>query len=321
MTVRSLQRAPAEGWVARAYDIAAQLAVGAIGCGESARPPHAQVRLLKDSGLVTLLGPVAHGGAGQDWVTALRVVRAVAEADDSVAQLLGYHYLWGWAGDALVEPRVTEESWLVSGARDPREGDLRVREDGGELVFLGATSLPAGGCASDVVVLVGAVDGSDRQVATVAPTGHPAIRFLGDPDAPRWGLAGAGDAVVNGVRVSPVVVGDVEPGDRLFPVVRLVFANLYLGIAAAALAAAAPHAVELRARLRVAEAVADRAATLVGRGDGGVELEVAATTARHVALDLGLEACSAATESVGGIGVHWRTLQVRRQHDPGDRVG
>ena len=53
--------------------------------------PYAEVQLLKDSGLVTLLGPAEHGGAGQEWPTAYRVIREVAKADGSIGQLLGYH--------------------------------------------------------------------------------------------------------------------------------------------------------------------------------------------------------------------------------------
>jgi alkylation response protein AidB-like acyl-CoA dehydrogenase len=76
MTVQSQQtRAPSWGssprtpdaWVERARDVATQLAADAVERDRANQPPYAEVRLLEDAGLVTLLGPVAHGGGGQDW--------------------------------------------------------------------------------------------------------------------------------------------------------------------------------------------------------------------------------------------------------------
>ncbi|WP_435809461.1 acyl-CoA dehydrogenase family protein [Streptomyces iakyrus] len=77
----------AHGWLARAAEVAAVPASDAAHRDKAAATPYAEVRLLKDSGLVTLLGPVEHGGAGQDWPTAYRVVREVAKADGSIGQL------------------------------------------------------------------------------------------------------------------------------------------------------------------------------------------------------------------------------------------
>lgn len=54
---------------------------------------HDGVQLPKGADLVTLLSPSEHGGGGQDWPTAHRVVREISKADDSIGQLLGYHYL------------------------------------------------------------------------------------------------------------------------------------------------------------------------------------------------------------------------------------
>src|SRR5689334_19455019 len=88
--------ATAQDWIARAAEVAAVLATDAAARDRAGTTPYAEVQLLKDSGLVSLLGPVEHGGAGQDWTTAYRVVREVAKADGSIGQLLGYHYLWNW---------------------------------------------------------------------------------------------------------------------------------------------------------------------------------------------------------------------------------
>ena len=84
-------------WLERARLVRGLLAADAAGRDAAGETPYAEVALLKDSGLVTLLGPVEHGGGGQEWPLAYRVVREVAAGDGSIGQLLGYHLLWFWA--------------------------------------------------------------------------------------------------------------------------------------------------------------------------------------------------------------------------------
>ncbi len=78
-------------WIQRAAEVAAILAVDAAERDRAGATPYDEVQLLKDSGLVTLLGPAEHGGGGQTWPTAYQVIRTVAAADGSIGQLLGYH--------------------------------------------------------------------------------------------------------------------------------------------------------------------------------------------------------------------------------------
>ena len=135
----------AEGWLGRAAEVAAVLATDAATRDKAAATPYAEVQLLKDSGLVTLLGPVEHGGAGQDWPTAYRVVREVAKADGSIGQLLGYHYLWNWAARLVatreqreqVEAEAARNQWFFGGAVNPRDQDVVVKDEGDTLTFTG----------------------------------------------------------------------------------------------------------------------------------------------------------------------------------------
>jgi alkylation response protein AidB-like acyl-CoA dehydrogenase len=152
-----------EEWLDRARAVATELAVDAVARDRANQTPYAEVQLLKESGLVTLLGPAEHGGGGQDWTTALRVIRAVSAGDGSIGQLLGYHYLWAWAARlvgtpqqiAAVEEAATKETWFYGGAVNPRDADLVIREEGGELVYNGEKSFSTGGQVSDVTVLEG----------------------------------------------------------------------------------------------------------------------------------------------------------------------
>ena len=97
-----------------------------------------------------------HGGGGQSWDTAYRVIREVARGDGSIGQLLGYHYLWAWAARlvAAVEELYTSENYLFGGAVNPRDGDLTITDEGDEIVYNGRKSFSTGGKVSDLTVIV-----------------------------------------------------------------------------------------------------------------------------------------------------------------------
>ncbi|GAB3856037.1 monooxygenase [Nocardioides maradonensis] len=334
-----------EAWIERAREVATELAADAVARDRANQTPYAEVQLLKDSGLVTLLGPVEHGGAGQDWTTALRVIRAVSAGDGSIGQLLGYHYLWAWAARlvgtpeqiAAVEQAATTETWFFGGAVNPRDADLTIREEGDELVFTGRKSFSTGGRVSDVTVLEGVLEGTDKHIFAIVPTDQPAIRFLGDWDSLGQRLTESGGVSIEGVRVPwAAAAGYVErDGEHVFvprvyntlnvPLIQLIFANLYVGIAEGALATAAtytrdvtrawPYAGDvkqraaeefyvqevygdLRSKLWAAEALAERAAVLIeainAHADTVTEAErgeaaVVIAAAKQVAIDAALE--------------------------------
>lgn len=244
-------------WIARAEAVADILATDAVERDCANKTPFAEVALLKNAGLVTLLGPVEHGGAGQSWETAYRVIRAVARGDGSIGQLLGYHYLWAWAARlvatesqiATIEELYTTGNLLFGGAVNPRDSDLIVVEDGEELVFTGHKSFSTGGQVSDLTVLEGILEGTDTHIFAIVPTDQPGIIFADDWDNLGQRLTESGSVDIVGVRVDwSAAAGFV---DRVFqplvyntlnvPTIQLVFANLYLGIAEGALETAAAY--------------------------------------------------------------------------------
>ncbi|GAA3463477.1 acyl-CoA dehydrogenase family protein [Saccharothrix longispora] len=247
----------AEQWVDRAREVAALLAVDAVARDRAGATPHAEVSLLKDSGLVTLLGPVEHGGAGLDWSTAYRVIREVAVGDGSIGQLLGYHYLWFWTARlvatpeqvAAVEERATRERWFFGGAVNPRDSDLTIVDEGDEIVFTGRKSFSTGGKVSDVTVLEGVLEGTEEHVFAIVPSRQDAIVFNDDWDNLGQRLTESGSVEIRGVRVPwSDAAGYVDKRFRPrvyntlnVPLIQLVFTNFYLGIARGALTAAAAY--------------------------------------------------------------------------------
>ncbi|MEU4744887.1 acyl-CoA dehydrogenase family protein [Actinosynnema sp. NPDC023658] len=244
-------------WVARAAEVAAILASDAVERDRAGKTPHAEVRLLKDAGLVTLLGPVEHGGGGQDWTTAYRVIREIASGDGSIGQLIGYHYLWWWAARlvatpeqvAAVEEQATRERWFYGGAVNPRDNDLTITEDGDELVFDGRKSFSTGGKVSDVTVLEGVLAGTDKHIFAIVPSAQEGIVFNDDWDNLGQRLTESGSVEIRGVRVPWAQAAgyvDKEFRPRTYntlnvPLIQLVFTNFYLGIARGALATATAY--------------------------------------------------------------------------------
>ncbi|WP_372969559.1 acyl-CoA dehydrogenase family protein [Microbacterium sp.] len=244
-------------WLDRAQEVADILAVDAVERDRANQTPHAEVQLLKDSGLVTLLGPRAHGGAGETWDTAYKVIRTVAGGDGSIGQVLGYHYLWAWAARlvateeqiAAVEELYTSNAFVFGGAVNPRDSDLVIREDGDELVFSGRKSFSTGGQISDLTVLEGVLEGTDTHIFAIVPTAQEGIVFADDWDSLGQRLTESGSVEIRDVRVPWAAAAGFV--DRVFqpltyntlnvPTIQLVFANFYLGIAQGALQTASAY--------------------------------------------------------------------------------
>lgn len=246
-----------DAWLRRADEVRSILAETAVERDRANRTPYAEVRLLKDSGLVTLLGPSEFGGGGQHWRTAFQVVRTVSRGDGSIGQLLGYHYLWAWAVRLVgteaqipaVERLYTENRYFFGGAVNPRDGDLVITEDGNELVYNGRKSFSTGGRIADLTVLEGVLAGTETHVFAIVPTDQPGLRFQGDWDNLGQRLTESGSVVIENVRAPWASAAGFE--NRVFqplvyntlnvPLIQQIFSNIYLGIAQGALERAAEY--------------------------------------------------------------------------------
>lgn len=247
----------AEQWLTRASEVAALLAVDAVERDRAAETPFEEVRLLKESGLVTLLGPAEHGGGGQDWPTAYRVIRTIAGADGSLGQLLGYHYLWFWAARLVgtreqieqVEAAATAQAWFFGGAVNPRDEDVVITDEGDTLVFNGRKSFSTGSRVSDVTVLEGVLRGTETHVFAIVPSDSTGLEFIDDWDNIGQRVTESGGVRIDGVRVpwsDAAGFVDKQFQPRVYntlnvPTIQLVFVNFYLGIARGALETAAAY--------------------------------------------------------------------------------
>ena len=295
-------------WVERASEVAAILATDAVRRDHEGKTPYAEIQLLKDAGLVTLLGPAEFGGGGQNWTTAYRVIREIATGDGSIGQLVGYHYLWAWAARlvatpeqiAFVEEQATVNKWFFGGAVNPRDNDLTIVDEGDTIVYNGRKSFSTGSKVSDVTVLEGVLEGTEKHIFAIVPSKQDGIVFNDDWDNLGQRLTESGSVAITDVRVpweQAAGYVDKEFVPRVYntlnvPLIQLVFTNFYLGIAKGALATATtytrdrtrpwPYSVDvkgaaaeefyiletygdLQSKLWAAEALAERAADAIER--------------------------------------------------------
>jgi alkylation response protein AidB-like acyl-CoA dehydrogenase len=242
-----------QAWIARAKQVGDILSIDAVQREESQAIPEREVQLLKESGLVTYLGPKEFGGAGGTWDIAYKLIREVSKADGSIGQLLGYHLVWFWHARVLfndkeyfafIEKEVRNKSFF-GGAVNPRDSDLTIKDLGQEISFSGVKSFSTGGRISDITVLEGVLEGTQAHIFAFVPSNQPGIQFKGDWNNLGQRLTESGGVVFDNVRApwSSAAGWNAEtkkyepiPYHTLtLPIIQLNFTNKYLGIAQGAL--------------------------------------------------------------------------------------
>lgn len=113
-------------WLDRAAELRDVFARDAVERDQLGGRPTEQIRLLKESGLLSIIIPEKYGGGGEPYSTALRIAREFAKVDGSLGHLYGYHF------NALIRAR-------VGAAEDPRAAELLRRSAAGNW-FWGNTS-------------------------------------------------------------------------------------------------------------------------------------------------------------------------------------
>jgi len=230
-------------WLDRARQVAQMVAGDAAQRESEGEPPYREVQLLKDSGLVTLLGPADHGGAAERWTTALRASREVSRADGSLGQLLGYHYLWAWATRffgtdeqiAAAEAHYTRNCYFYSGAINPRDKDIVATDEGDTLRLNGSKSFASGSLVSDLTCLTGKLE-DDRLVFIIVDSSSPQLVYNHD-----WDNMGQRGTDSQTITYHDVFVADGwhyaahPPSPILFGAVMILHAALMQGIGDGAL--------------------------------------------------------------------------------------
>jgi alkylation response protein AidB-like acyl-CoA dehydrogenase len=241
-------------WLAVADTVAARLRETAVARELAAAPPHLEISWLRDAGLLTLLNPAQAGGGGASFSEAFRVVRTLARADTSIAQVLSYHYLLShsafWRATELQRSQLIRQSvgqkWFWGGASNPRDGDTTLTTDGHGFRLNGRKTFASNASLADRITLRASF--GEAVVLIALPGTSEGIVHGNDWDAFGQRLTESGSIEFRNVRVEPEhVLGQLPPQadpplaaliGLVVPIHQLFFVNFYLGTAEGALAEA-----------------------------------------------------------------------------------
>ncbi|APY89841.1 acyl-CoA dehydrogenase [Streptomyces alfalfae] len=244
-----------EHWLRVARETADDLATDATARDQAGKAPFDEVSRLREAGLLTLLAPAGAGGGGADWPTAYAVVREIAAADSSIAQLLGSHYFLSGGARFFAEPaladrverRTAAEGSCWGGGFAHREPPLTLTRSGEGYTVSGRQSHTTGVLVADRVAVRAMRGGTGEPLAVVVDTTRPGVRIDDDADTFGQRLAGGGTVEFDAVRVTgDDVLGSLSADEDILsppaalasPVGRLLAVQLRLGIAEGVLAEA-----------------------------------------------------------------------------------
>ncbi|MQS06817.1 acyl-CoA dehydrogenase [Streptomyces alkaliphilus] len=253
-------------WDRVVRDLADDLAMDAVERDRAGAPPFDETARLRESGLLAALTVPPGTERDPSWEDACAVVRAIAVADSSVAELLARHHVLSRAGHFLGSPerafppgpRTGDRAWLLVGdlgagsvaeSARLRHGSLTITPIRGGYVLNGRRRLATGVPVADRLVL-GAVCSAtgDTRVVLVDPDAE-GVETEPLPEHERAGqrAGGAGlvdfqDVTLGAEALLGVVEGDGyrrAPSAGLAPLATaLMLVQVALGTAEGALAEA-----------------------------------------------------------------------------------
>lgn len=277
--------------LAAAAAYAAAIAPGAIERDAGRVLPVAEIALLRQSGLLAAPIPVADGGAGTDVVTTMDIVRRIAVADPSIAQILQPHY--AQVERARRMPRSSAPRRLVFGqaragaliasAHAEREGPhaqavrTRLQRGNDGCAKLVGHKFYSTGSAVAQWLAVGAMDDDGRPVTCLVPVDAPGVTILNDWDAIGQRGTTSGTTEFEGVAVPDErIILKSEAGGLTVPWNQALHLAVDLGIAQAAFADMLGFLrSEARAWTDGADALADESQRLERIGRLSARLEAA----------------------------------------------
>ncbi|HLG83973.1 MAG TPA: acyl-CoA dehydrogenase family protein [Bradyrhizobium sp.] len=251
------ERPERSNWLSIAAEVARRLRDTAVAREQASAPPRTELSWLREAGLLTLLNPTEAGGGGGSFTDAFRVVRELARADTSIAQILSYHFLLShsafWRStseqrDRLVRRSVAER-WFWGGASNPRDALTVLTAERGGFRLNGRKTFASNASLADRITLRAAY--GDAIVLIALPGDSEGIVHGNDWDAFGQRLTESGSIEFRNVRIEREdILGTFPPRpdeplpaliNLVVPIHQLLFVNFYLGTAEGALAEAANY--------------------------------------------------------------------------------
>ncbi|HWU34681.1 MAG TPA: acyl-CoA dehydrogenase family protein [Methylovorus sp.] len=283
----------------RAEQLAAYLAKTAAERDVQGGTPYAQRDAVRQSGLLKLLIPVEWGGLGGNWSQLYRIIRTIARADSSIAQVFAFQFLML----ASVRLYATETQWQTlwretaeknlwwGNALNPLDNRTIATPAGDHYLFHGQKSFCSGATDSDRLIVSAIEADTGRFLVAAVPTSRAGIALHHDWDNMGQRQTDSGSAEFTNLRVEADELL-MNPGPLSSPfsslrslVAQLIFTNIYQGIAEGALAEASQYT---RQSSRVwsgslAATVQQDPYTLLHYGEFWASLEASRVLADHAA--------------------------------------
>ena len=170
--------------VAITEELAREFSVSAADRDRAGGTPHHERKLLRRSGLLTLLVPQAYGGIGANWSTIQRVVQRFAQVDASIAHVFAFQHLmlatvrlFGSASQWGAHfTNTVRDGWFWGNAVNPLDARVTaVRGRAGELILTGKKSFCSGATDSDMLVVSAIPPEDTRLIIAAIPTGRKGV--------------------------------------------------------------------------------------------------------------------------------------------------
>lgn len=244
-------------YLRQARELRLAFAEDAIARDKAGGKPLDQYHLIKDSGLLRLTIPARHGGEGQPWSTALRVVREFAQVDGSIAHLFGYH------GSSLHSAHIRSSqrqaaqlyeasavnNWFWANNSNSAARSLTGRKTAGHWLLNGSKPFTSGGHIADHLHISWVDEDSGQLLDAAIPAGRDGWKALDDWDAFGQRQTGSGTCSYDNVHVhqQELYARDEAPDAAyrtLIPFIQQsVLLNVFLGTAQGALLQARDYTV------------------------------------------------------------------------------
>ncbi|MGE8077470.1 acyl-CoA dehydrogenase family protein [Peribacillus loiseleuriae] len=175
--------------------------------------PKVERDLIRESGLLKVLIPEKFGGWGGTWTDVVRIVRAFAKYDSSLAHVYGYHFvnlitshLWGNAEQQEYYYRETaKNNWFWGNAFNPVDIKLHVHKEQEHYVLNGVKTFCTGSVDSDNLIISALYEGQEDLFIAIIPTNREGVTVKED-----WDNFGQRQTDSGTVTFTNVVVKDEE---------------------------------------------------------------------------------------------------------------
>jgi alkylation response protein AidB-like acyl-CoA dehydrogenase len=243
---------------AKAVELRRIFAKDAVARDKAGGKPLDQLRLLKESGLLTILIPREYGGAGEPWSTALKIGREFAKVDGSLGHLFGYHFSSVHAAFLRGTPEQAADSyrrsaagnWFWGNTANSFSKSLFGRQEGEWHVLDGYRPFTSGSHIADYLQVAWEDQLTNERRFAAIPVTREGIRIEDDWDGIGQRQTGSGRVTYSNVRIHRDEVFDFKPNETkpyqtLTPFQQQsVLLNVFVGSAQGALIAARDYTNE-----------------------------------------------------------------------------